>query len=186
MILSRTISYILRSIFQKDRPAVALYIIAKNGIDCTEWRGGKWDIFVGNLKSLNIKDVPSWLPMDKKGAMATLLEHCPEVMQIIDFENEEWIQWFKGRKVEFPISSLSAVDRILLIQAFRREQLITTIEKYCCKYLGFDSLTPTTLNINTFWNEIKESESSVMILTQSSYPNKELENFMQNKIGYFR
>ena len=86
----------------------------------------------------------------------------------------------------FPVKKLSAVERLLLIQAFRRDHLISGIEKYCCEYLGLESLMPPTVNINLFWDEVKASKSSMMILTQGSNPNKELEKLMAKKIGHLR
>eukprot|EP00957_Ditylum_brightwellii_P133254 10161060-Ditylum_brightwellii.AAC.1 len=86
-LLVRVVSRIGRSIFKADRPVFALYLI--HGMNTDSWDGNYWEVFTEKLISVdaNPKECPTWCAPDQKAAFAALREHCPGVLQSLDFNS---------------------------------------------------------------------------------------------------
>ena len=186
-LLRKCFLHVGRSLFKKDRPLFALHLI--RGMKVGTWDKNSWNVFTGRLVGTSLENgpkCPSWAEAERKNDFLSLCQHCPNVVKTLDLENSKWQSWARNSKNEncFPTSiRISAFEKLLVIKTFRPDRLMDAITKYCCEELSIDSLTPGGHILAQIWEETKNTNKPVLLITQGADPSHEIEELANKTVG---
>ena len=185
-LLVRVIFGIGRAIFTKDLPCVALHLI--HALCPDSWGVNEWNLFTGKLTSTAKcpSSFPEWSAPDRKADFAALVEHCPNMIRNVDLDSSDWVDFGRSDNCTrfFPRSRLSAVERLLLVQALRPDNLTSAINDFCCSELGIESLSSQGTDLNQLWRGVRSKSSPILLVTAHGIdPGKELEELASRIVG---
>ncbi|KAJ3130163.1 Cytoplasmic dynein 2 heavy chain 1 [Nowakowskiella sp. JEL0407] len=187
-----TYRYISRSILKVDRPMFALHLVHelhKNLFEENEWEAFTEQILVTEIDEKGI-NVPSWVPQELTMMFKSLQTKLPNLVQTAGMSDvEAWSRWIKRATCELEFNSssmkrISPFQKLLIIQKFRPDRLMSAMNNFVCSVLGIESLAPPTLNIKKIYEEESIcTEPILFITTAGTDPSQELRDVASQTIG---
>lgn len=126
--------YISRSLFKADRHTFALYLV--HALHPSMFEINEWDLFLGrtlNIEEVN-SEVPSWVPSERRSQFQRLQSSLPALCSTLNFnDHEQWKSWITEPTCEthIPRDKLSPFQKVLLVQTFRPDRLLSSITNFC-------------------------------------------------------
>ncbi|KAJ3042257.1 Cytoplasmic dynein 2 heavy chain 1 [Rhizophlyctis rosea] len=184
-----TYRYISRSLFKADRQTFALYMVHELHPQLFEPK--EWELFIGQLVVSDVDEKgsppPAWIPPERMSAFKTLQATLPALCQSSNLgDTENWTRWIRSRDANnnIPNSKLSAFQRLIFMQAFRPDQLMTAMNNFTCSVLGVDNLAPPPLSLKRVQTEESvPSQPILFITTPGTDPSQELKDFASQEVG---
>lgn len=186
--LTRRVYHLVAKTLSKDmRPAFAFYLV--RSLTENAWTSTEWGVFTGRLRC-RLKEsspMPPWADKIYRNSFSALLEYCPSSIQVAKLNEPSWKTWFEHHRCEecFPPSAkLTAVERLLLIQAFRPDRVMSAVEQYCKCELGIGCLDPPLVRLDGVFGDVKGSKAPVLLIAYNGAdPGPELESLAEKSVG---
>ncbi|KAJ3098912.1 Cytoplasmic dynein 2 heavy chain 1 [Phlyctochytrium planicorne] len=188
-----TYKYVSRSLFNSDRQMFALYLIHE--LHEVLFEGKEWNIFTGQSLIADVEDskrgdIPSWIPHDSHNNYQLLQASIPNFCAAMSFsDSDNWSRWIKSSFCEQEIPAaiakkISPFQRVLLVQTFRPDRLMSAMNAFAINVLGIQSLTPPPLNFKRIFTEETIPEEPILfITTPGADPSQELRDFAMKEMG---
>ena len=187
-LLRRIYFLVARALFKYLRPAYALYLVRSSAENL--WTSAEWGVFTGKLcaRSCEPTFFPQWADRSCKSSFAALLEHCPGVIHAANLEETVWKAWAIHQHCEayFPtLTKLTAVERLLLVQALRPDRLMAAVDLYCRCELGVDNLDPPEMGLDYLvaMHSKGTGQQNLLVTSQGYDPGPELETMAEKAMG---
>eukprot|EP00727_Mastigamoeba_balamuthi_P008574 m51a1_g4339 putative cytoplasmic dynein 2 heavy chain 1 isoform x1 (4695) ;mRNA; f:164362-180818 len=172
-----TLEYVSRSLFKADRLMFGMHL------------SHEWEFLTGQTAGAIVdgKDAraPAWVPKDRATSFAELAQEAPQVAQALG-SDDGWSKWVAATDCEnqWPQTSLSPFQRVLLIKSVRPDRLESAMLKFAVEALGVSTLSPPALNLARFCKEETTPKDPVLlIVTPGADPSQELEELAEKVIG---
>jgi dynein heavy chain 2 len=155
----------------------------------SNFESGEWELFCGTIIPVdkeNVSEPPVWLPTDKHAIYQKAMQVLPQFMGSLSLNDKEiWSKWIGSPNPEMfmPKERISAFQRVLVIQLFRPDRLMSVLNLFCCQTLGLESLAPSTHNLEHLINESVATEPVLFITTPGTDPSQELREYAREKVG---
>jgi dynein heavy chain 2 len=179
--------YVARSLFKSDRITFALKMI--HTMRPSIFEPGEWEFFCGIIIPVN-EDVgsnpPEWLSSDKHVVFQKATQILPQFMASLSLNDRDiWNKWMESPNPEMfmPKERVSAFQKVLVIQLFRQDRLISALNLFACQTLGLESLAPPAHNFDQLVNESVADEPILFVTTPGTDPSAEIREYARNKVG---
>jgi dynein heavy chain 2 len=188
-LIIRVLYFIGRALFKSDRPMFALHLVKSMYHD--QIQSKEWDVFTGSLISNSIdgkpRGFPSWLPSERESQFKLLQENLPHLMQTLDLENiSKWQRFSTSIEAERDIPLLRGISlfqKVLIIQAFRPDRLMSAILQFCTDILHIDTISPPPLSLSVMLDESHSYTPIILISSPGADASKELQEFASKTVG---
>ncbi|KAJ3360793.1 Cytoplasmic dynein 2 heavy chain 1 [Kappamyces sp. JEL0680] len=181
-------NYISRAIFKADRHTFALYMI--RALHTQMFEPSEWDLFLGKTMVADAEpgasDVPSWVPLERQGHYQKLQTALPSLCKQLNFAEDCWAKWCREPSCELsiPRDRISPFQKVLIVQTFRPDRLLSAISNFCLQALPIESLSPSPLSlVDLHDNETTCANPILFIATPGTDPSAELREFGKARVG---
>eukprot|EP00605_Chrysophyceae_sp_TOSAG23-4_P002934 GSChrysophyteH1.ASY1.ANO1.3229.1 assembled CDS len=158
----RALYFMGRALFKKDRLMFALHLI--KGMHGDHFQPKEWEIFTGMVVSSVSESVPrgfpSWAASDRQSAYRLLTENN--------------LPSLKG---------VSPFQRVLIVQCFRPDRLLSALVQFCTDLLRIDSVSPPPLSLDSYCKEATGKTPMLLVSSPGADPSKELQEYAAKTIG---
>ena len=176
------------SIFSKDYPIIALFII--HGMKPDDWKELSWEIFLGSVVSVNKKEsrCPSWVPDGKENEYISLREFCPKLLSKYETFSDDIEKLCSKDDLGVTLSSirsLSAVERLIFIKLFNPCLLNEGIHQFCYEEIGYDTKYVSQSSLDILLKQIINERNKIVLFVIEGEldPGQDIEDFANKTLG---
>lgn len=188
------LQYVTRSLFKADRLMFGMHML--HCLHPQLFQPNEWEFFIGELVS-DVSFDPSgtgnlggavqpWVSRAQVQAFSKLCAQFPTLARNCNFaDSSNWSHWASNPQCEldFPATSVSPFQRLLVIQALRPDRMLSALQNYTQEALGVVSMSPPPLSLQVLLNETRATEPVLFVTTAGADPTQELEEFAEKVVG---
>ena len=189
----RALLYCARSLFKADRLMWAVHLV--HGMHGDLFDDHEFDFFVGDLVAVSggrHMELPRWAPADRSAMFKLLQSNFPRLVASLSLDAvDAWTRWAASPAPEanFPSCARALTDfqRVMAVQTFRPDRLITAVSEFVCSVLGVPTVAPPPADLAALYREETTATKPVlMITTTGADPSKDLEDCAARTVGRTR
>uniref|UniRef100_A0A4W6FB67 Cytoplasmic dynein 2 heavy chain 1 n=1 Tax=Lates calcarifer TaxID=8187 RepID=A0A4W6FB67_LATCA len=183
--------YVCRSLFKADQLMFAMHFV--KGMYPELFQENDWDVFtgsiVGEMFKKEVREFPSWIDMERHGAVAIFKATFPALYQSLCLSDSDlWLSFSQSSQCEQEIPSsiakkITPFQQLLLVQAVRPDRLQSAMAAFASQALGMKELSPPPLNLRRLYTETLEWEPVLIIISPGADPSQELAELAAETIG---
>lgn len=186
----RVLVFVGRSLFKADRLMFALHFV--HGMLPDQFGEHEWEYFVGDLVAdlgARARGFPEWAAPDRETQFALFGSTFPSLLGQLNLSDASWERWARSpiAEREWPSAlsrSVTAFQRVLIIQTLRPDRLVTALQQFVCEALAVASVAPPPTSLAKLHDEEMTATVPVlMITTTGADPSKDVEEFAAQKVG---
>uniref|UniRef100_A0A4W6FB81 Dynein cytoplasmic 2 heavy chain 1 n=1 Tax=Lates calcarifer TaxID=8187 RepID=A0A4W6FB81_LATCA len=142
--------YVCRSLFKADQLMFAMHFV--KGMYPELFQENDWDVFtgsiVGEMFKKEVREFPSWIDMERHGAVAIFKATFPALYQSLCLSDSDlWLSFSQSSQCEQEIPSsiakkITPFQQLLLVQAVRPDRLQSAMAAFASQALGKSSFIP--------------------------------------------
>lgn len=162
------------ALFKSDKLMLGLHIV--KGIRPELFESNEWELFIGtSIANLNSNaELPSWCPGDRRESYLHFLSLFPSLINLLQFNEKEWINWFNNNECEknFPSlykAKLSSFQKVLVVQVFRPDRVESSLSMFVCEALGLTSISGLIWNFKSILKEEPTPDVPILFVSQIYY-----------------
>ena len=185
---------IARSLFKADRLTFAMHFA--HAIRPDMFGDGEWELFSGQSTADPTGDaaasvnLPDWVPAERGEAVRALAVACPTLFSVIFSESADaWAAWCAAPQceTEFPRrldKSVSAFQRLLVVQALRPDRLVSSMHSFACMALSVQSLSGVSSSLQHLYeDDTRAAEPILLITTPGADPTADVVELATKIVG---
>jgi dynein heavy chain 2 len=184
----RVYNFVAKTLSKDARLAFALYLVRSSPESA--WTTPEWDVFTRRVhfRLKESSSIPPWVDKSCRSSFSSLHEYCPNIVNAAQFDDiKMWKSWFSHHRCEerFPREvKLTAIERLMVLQAFRPDRIISAVEEYCKCELGVEGLDPEVERLDNMFGSVKEINAPVLLIARNGAdPCPELESLAEKIVG---
>jgi dynein heavy chain 2 len=184
----RVYNFVAKTLSKGVRRAFALYLVRSSFEGA--WTTSEWEVFSGrkHFRLQESSSLPPWADRSCRSSCSPLLENCRNIVNAAKFDDMKiWKSWFSHHRCEecFPPEvKLTAVERLMVLQAFRPDRIVSAVEEYCKCELGVECLDPEDVKLDNVFETVKEIKAPVLLIAHNGAdPCPELESLGEKIVG---
>lgn len=190
ILIEKVLFYVSKSLFKSHQLLWSIFII--HGMKPEYFEPQEWELFIGEIvpdpSQVNSRELPSWVPSESASNYFLIKNSFKNVFQKGGLSSDEWKSWISNAECEknFPKigRKLSSFEKILILQAFRPDHLLSGLNDFACEKLGLSSINPPPFSISEIYEQNSESSLPILIITTTGAdPSDVLREFAISKIG---
>lgn len=155
----------------------------------------EWSFFIGDIvpdRSNISPGLPSWIPAERLPYCSLFKSKFTEFYEKCNFNDPVWEKWYLSPNCEntFPEiikKDLQPFQRVLLVQIFRPDRVVSILSKFCTSALKIQSISLESSNLKDIYSEESTSTTPILIITTpGADPSNEIRLLAEKEIGLSR